>query len=274
MERGLRQGNPLYPLLFLLVGEALQVAILEACNKGMFKGISLSGEEPNLSLLQYADDTLFFGEWSRLNASNLIHILKCFEGSSGLKVNISKSRIFGIGVCIADVDQVASMRSCGGWNGVVDMFNARLSAWNAKNLSIGGRLTLVKSVLDSQRGMCWVKWDSILLDANLGGLGVDSIAFMVTKVDSVLLLIRPGTKVSGRAISDLNTLLSVIGDYGLDGSRDDSYEQWTWIFRGCLRFRPGLRKILELVRFCPSPQGSYIPSVSNKRYCPREDRIL
>ncbi|GKE45134.1 reverse transcriptase domain, reverse transcriptase zinc-binding domain protein, partial [Tanacetum coccineum] len=254
-------------------------AILEACNKGLFKGISLSREGPNLSLLQYADDALFFGEWSRLNANNLIHILKCFEESLGLKVSISNSRIFGIGVPIADVDQVAgslgcafdqipfmylglpvgkSMRSCGVWNGVVDMFNARLSAWNAKNLSIGGRLTLVKSVLgnlpiyflslfkspqkiidhleairrcffwgfkDSEWGMCWVKWDSILLDANLGGLGVGSIgaknlsllakwngdfsmkqmlcgvlllkAFMVTKVDSVLLFIRPGTKVSG-----------------------------------------------------------------------------
>ncbi|GJW39731.1 reverse transcriptase domain, reverse transcriptase zinc-binding domain protein [Tanacetum coccineum] len=309
MERGLRQGDPLSPLLFLLVGEALQVAILEACNKGMFKGISLSGEEPNLSLLQYADDALFFGEWSRLNASNLIHILKCFEGSSCLKVNISKSRIFGIGVCIADVDQVAgslgcafdqipfmylglpvgkSMRSCGGWNGVVDMFNARLSAWNAKNLSIGGRLTLVKSVLGNlsiyflslfkapqkiidrleairrrlgvgsigaKNLSLLAKWKwRFLTETNAlwriviksfygdeGGFGSlaypagnKGVWYDITKVVSTIEALFPAFKhlfqlkrfaLRGRAVSDLNTLLSVIGDYALDGSRDDS---WTW----------------------------------------------
>ncbi|GJZ39038.1 putative RNA-directed DNA polymerase [Tanacetum coccineum] len=237
MEKGLRQGDPLSTLLFLLVGEALQVAILEACNKGL------------------------------LNASNLIHILKCFEGSSGLKVSISKSRIFGIGVTIAE----KSMRSCGGWNGVVDMFNARLSAWNAKNLSKGGRLTLVKSVLDSEWGKCWLKWDRFFL-MQLGVLGVGSICdeggfgslaypagnkgvwYDITKAVSTIEALFPAFKHSfhlkvfngsntlfwkdpwggnwnwrfaprGRAISDLNTLLSVIGDYGLDGSRDDS---WTW----------------------------------------------
>nr|GEZ21548.1 cysteine-rich receptor-like protein kinase [Tanacetum cinerariifolium] len=109
MEMGLRQEDHLFPLLFLLVGEVLQVAILEAYNRGLFKGISLSGEGSNLSLLQYADDALFFGEW--------------------------------------------------------------LSSWNAKNLSIGGRLMLVKLAT----GLCWVKWDNILFDANLGGLGVGSI---------------------------------------------------------------------------------------------------
>ncbi|GJZ40586.1 reverse transcriptase domain, reverse transcriptase zinc-binding domain protein [Tanacetum coccineum] len=157
MERGLRQGDPLSPLLFLLVAEALHVAVLEACNKGVFKGVLLAVEGTNLSLLQYADDTLFFGELSRLNASNLIYILKCFEGSSGLKVNISKSRLTGVGVPMTDVEQVSwslgcscdrlpflylglpvgrNMRTCGGWNEVLDRFNARLSAWNAKNLSI------------------------------------------------------------------------------------------------------------------------------------------
>ncbi|PWA41399.1 RNA-directed DNA polymerase, eukaryota [Artemisia annua] len=93
-----------------------------------------SGEDPHIFML---------------NASNLIHSLKCFECSSGLKVNISKSRFFGVGVPISDVEQVGgsircafdklpfmylgllvgrSMRARGGWNDVVDRFNARLSA--------------------------------------------------------------------------------------------------------------------------------------------------
>ncbi|GKB76826.1 RNA-directed DNA polymerase, eukaryota, reverse transcriptase zinc-binding domain protein [Tanacetum coccineum] len=71
-EKGLRKGDHLSSLLFLQVAEALQVAIMEACSKELFKGISLAWEGTNISLLQYADDVLFFGEWSRLNASNLI----------------------------------------------------------------------------------------------------------------------------------------------------------------------------------------------------------
>ncbi|GKD24025.1 RNA-directed DNA polymerase, eukaryota, reverse transcriptase zinc-binding domain protein, partial [Tanacetum coccineum] len=63
MQHGLCQGDSLSPLLFLLVAEALQISILEACNKGVFKGVSLTESGMNVSLLQYADDALFFGEW-------------------------------------------------------------------------------------------------------------------------------------------------------------------------------------------------------------------
>ncbi|GKA70677.1 hypothetical protein Tco_0776816 [Tanacetum coccineum] len=58
MERGLRQGDPLSPLLFLLVAKALQVLILEACSKGFFKGISLAEDGTNISLLILLDANL------------------------------------------------------------------------------------------------------------------------------------------------------------------------------------------------------------------------
>lgn len=152
------------------MAEALQVATLEACSKGIFKGISLANGGANISLLQYANDALFFGEWSRFNAKNLILVLKCFERASGLKINLCKSRLFGIVIPAADVEVVASslgclhddipfiylglpvgkkMRLSDGWNDVVNRFRDRLSAWKAKTLSIGGRLTLVKSILGS-----------------------------------------------------------------------------------------------------------------------------
>ncbi|GKB77993.1 RNA-directed DNA polymerase, eukaryota [Tanacetum coccineum] len=54
MERGLRQGDPLSPLLFLIVAEALQVTILNACDIGIFKGVRLSKSNANISLLQFA----------------------------------------------------------------------------------------------------------------------------------------------------------------------------------------------------------------------------
>ncbi|GJR68224.1 putative RNA-directed DNA polymerase, eukaryota, reverse transcriptase zinc-binding domain protein [Tanacetum coccineum] len=112
MERGIRQGDPLSPFLFLLVAEVVQISIIEACNKGIYKGVSLAQSGDNLSLLQYAVDALFFGSWSRANANNLIRILKCFEMATDLKVNLAKSRIFGVGVEIDEVDAVASSLGC------------------------------------------------------------------------------------------------------------------------------------------------------------------
>ncbi|GJR35110.1 hypothetical protein Tco_1210794 [Tanacetum coccineum] len=46
----------------------------------------------------YANDALIFEKWSDLSAKNLLHILMCYEDALGLKVNLAKSRLFGIGV--------------------------------------------------------------------------------------------------------------------------------------------------------------------------------
>ncbi|GJT87061.1 cysteine-rich receptor-like protein kinase [Tanacetum coccineum] len=82
MERGLRQGDPLSPFLFLIIAEALQVMMTESCNNGIFKGLFLAKNDTNISLLQYADDAIFFGEWSKTNALCLVNILKCFHDIS------------------------------------------------------------------------------------------------------------------------------------------------------------------------------------------------
>ncbi|GKC19904.1 RNA-directed DNA polymerase, eukaryota [Tanacetum coccineum] len=62
---------------------------------------------PNISLLQYVDDALFFGEWSVANARNLVCILELFHDVSGMKINLSKICIFGIGIPMADVANIA-----------------------------------------------------------------------------------------------------------------------------------------------------------------------
>lgn len=95
-------------------------------------------------------------------------ILQCFQESSGLKVNLAKSRLYGVGVESSVVENVAinfhcshdslpffylglpvgrHMRKEASWNGVIDSFVKRLTSWKSRLLSIGGRLTLVKAVL-------------------------------------------------------------------------------------------------------------------------------
>lgn len=112
MERGVRQGDPLSSFLFLMVAEGLNIVINEAVHQGYFKGIKVGDNDVNLHHLQYADDTIFFGEWSLRNAKNLKRITKCVQDASGLKINMSKSKIFGTGVSDGEVDNIARGIGC------------------------------------------------------------------------------------------------------------------------------------------------------------------
>lgn len=168
VERGVRQGDPLAPFLFIIASEGLHCALESAIEKNIFAGLRLPSGGPTVSHLQYADDALFFGEWSIPNARNLIRILRCFELASGLKVNLNKSKIFGISCPPQETETVARAINCpiGAfplcylglpigvpmgralyWTSIIEKFRSKLSGWKASSLSFGGRLTLCKSVL-------------------------------------------------------------------------------------------------------------------------------
>ncbi|GKF21125.1 RNA-directed DNA polymerase, eukaryota, partial [Tanacetum coccineum] len=66
IHRGLKQGDPLSPFLFILVMEALHLSVCKAVDEDVFKGIQLQGSLA-LSHLFYADDAFFMGEWSDNN---------------------------------------------------------------------------------------------------------------------------------------------------------------------------------------------------------------
>nr|KAJ0200540.1 hypothetical protein LSAT_V11C600316150 [Lactuca sativa] len=170
MECGIRQGDPLSPFLCIIAAEGLHIAMEMAKEKGNFEGIQLPHQGPIISHLQYVHDTIFMGSWSIENAKNLIRILRCFEFSSGLKVNMSKSKLFGFGIQTCELELGARSFNCSvcslsfiylglpigasmgrtvHWNRIIEKFQARLSKWKASTLSFDGRLTLCKAVLNS-----------------------------------------------------------------------------------------------------------------------------
>nr|KAJ0200979.1 hypothetical protein LSAT_V11C600328170 [Lactuca sativa] len=105
LQKGVRQGDPLSPFLFIMEMEDLNIAMKEAVEKGIFKGLSIPNVRPPMSHIFYADDVIFLGEWSKHNIDNLGRILRCFYVSSGLQVNFKKSKLVGSGVIDREVER-------------------------------------------------------------------------------------------------------------------------------------------------------------------------
>lgn len=238
ISKGVKQGDPLSPFLFILAMEGLNQVINNAKEKDLLTGTKL----PNnivLSHLFYADDAIFVGDWNVRCIKNLSAILKCFHLSSGLKVNFSKSRLFGINTTNPETLAMANVLGCSDgafpftylgvpvganmglkkhWKPVIDKFQARLSKWKAQSLSFGGRITLIKSVLNSlptyymslfkapqgtidilekirrkflwgggedRNKIHWVNWTKIIAPIADGGLGIGTL-----KAQNLSLLIK------------------------------------------------------------------------------------
>ncbi|GLU09187.1 hypothetical protein SLE2022_260600 [Rubroshorea leprosula] len=112
VSKGLRQGDPLAPFLFLMVAEALNGLISKATEEGLFKGVSVGESELNITHLQFADDSILFYEASAKNVWMIKCILRSFELLSGLKVNFHKSALYGFNVDIGELLAFADSLNC------------------------------------------------------------------------------------------------------------------------------------------------------------------
>jgi hypothetical protein len=96
-KRGLRQGDPMSPILFKIVADMLALLINRAKVDGQVRGVIPHLVDDDLSILQYADDTIIFLDHDLEQAKNLKLLLCAFEQLSGLKINFHKSEIFCYG---------------------------------------------------------------------------------------------------------------------------------------------------------------------------------
>jgi len=167
-SRGLRQGDPLAPFLFIVVAEGLAGLVREVVKANLLTGLKIGRKELGLSFLQFADDTLFLCENSFADVVTLKAILRGFELASGLKINFHKSKLAGINVLSRDIDCYTRTLNCaqmgtpfnylglevGGnprkkkfWEPVLNKLKSRLSVWKRRFLSMAGRICLIKSVI-------------------------------------------------------------------------------------------------------------------------------
>ncbi|KAA3469418.1 reverse transcriptase [Gossypium australe] len=106
--RGLRQGDPLSPFLFLFCSEGLSSLMRTAKDKGKVKGARASRRGPEISHLLFVDDCIMFGEATEQGAKSMKNILQEYECCSGQCVNFSKSTIFYSSNTKEEVKEVVS----------------------------------------------------------------------------------------------------------------------------------------------------------------------
>ncbi|KAA3470678.1 reverse transcriptase [Gossypium australe] len=93
-ERGIRQGDPLSPYLFLFCMDALSRILVNAQETHKIKGIRASRDGPRINYLFFADDALLFVRNNRREIDACMQILHNFERMSGQSINMDKSMVY------------------------------------------------------------------------------------------------------------------------------------------------------------------------------------
>lgn len=110
-QRGLRQGDPLWPYLFMLCLERLCQLIERSIGLGEWKPISLSRGGPKLSHICFADDLILFAQASVAQIRIIRRVLERFCNASGQKVSLEKSKIFFSNNVSRDMEKLISDKS-------------------------------------------------------------------------------------------------------------------------------------------------------------------
>ncbi|KAG9449626.1 hypothetical protein H6P81_009591 [Aristolochia fimbriata] len=163
--QGLRQGDPLSPLLFNIMGEGLTSLVKATLEVGWLTNVL---PEALIPLSQFADDTIIFGEGSLDQVEKWKAVITLFELGSGQKVNWSKTEVFGFNMDNEVLQHFAATLGCSVgtlpstclglllfhsriskslWCPVIEKVQKRLSIWKGKMLSKAGRLILIRACL-------------------------------------------------------------------------------------------------------------------------------
>ncbi|GKU91338.1 hypothetical protein SLEP1_g5225 [Rubroshorea leprosula] len=153
VSRGLKQGDPLSPFLFLIVAEGLNKIINTAIDRGLYEGIKVGNSGMRCSHIQFADDTIIFGEASEKNIQVVKCTMRAFELASG-RITFLNSVLTSLPVLFLSIYLTPK--------GIVKTLD------KIRNKFLWGGC-------EESRQVHWVNWKTVCISKRDGGLGVKDL---------------------------------------------------------------------------------------------------
>ncbi|KAL8156414.1 hypothetical protein AgCh_001488 [Apium graveolens] len=170
-QRGLRQGDPISPYIYIMCAEGLSAMIRRSEQVGLVHGCTVARGAPTISHLLFADDCYFFFRANASEAGVMRGILNRYEQNSGQMVNYNKSvvtfspnttvecrnavchklgvretetpgRYLGVPMCVG-------RNKAGEFDFLVKKVDDKLQNWNNQIISRHGKVTLLKTAAQS-----------------------------------------------------------------------------------------------------------------------------
>ena len=170
-SRGLRQGDPLSPFLFLFCAEGLNALLTQAARTGVIRGYSICRSGPKITHLFFADDCLLFCRATSFECEKIQNILAWYEAASGQQVNSDKTmaffsrntskaiqgelQILSRVPVIRNYEKYLGLPSFVGrqkkvcFNQIKERIWAKMQGWKEKLLSQAGKDVMIKAVIQS-----------------------------------------------------------------------------------------------------------------------------
>lgn len=169
-HRGVRQGDPLSPILFNFVADGLTRMILKAQSNNLVEGLVDHIVPNGVAVLQYTDDTIICLKHDIDKARNLKLLFYLFELMAGLKINFHKSEVITINDDQNWADSYADIFNCqvglfpikylgvpispsrlhvSDWAPLIEKSAKKKDTWQGSCLSIAGRTTLINASLSN-----------------------------------------------------------------------------------------------------------------------------
>lgn len=167
-KRGLRQGDPLSPLLFILCIDVLFRLMKKAVFSAHLPTVGIG--DVKIHSIIFADDVLLFFDGSIRSATTIKSILEAFSICSGLKINFDKSFLTPINISEDQATGISNIFNFPlqpfplsylglplslknlrrvDYLPIIENIDKRLAGWKSASLSRGGRIILLNSVLSS-----------------------------------------------------------------------------------------------------------------------------
>ena len=168
LQRGVRQGCPLSPYLFILCAEVLAKSMRD---NEEIKGFNIGTKK--FKIKQYADDTQIFSQFNGVSLNAIIETFDNFANASGLLINYDKTEVLRIGSLKNTFDQLTTEPELKWTSGPLTVLGIKISAeltaisernlepiiekieyivkiWSQRKLTLIGKVTIIKSLLESQ----------------------------------------------------------------------------------------------------------------------------